>query len=251
MKKKFIKFVAFGDVHKEDKYLNKVIEFIKIFKPDEIIIAGDFFDFSEISKYSMHKRNTIGINECIEKTRKEIEWGIKTINKINLAKPKNCKVTFIKGNHDVRFDHFFTYEYPQMSYKVLDERIDFKGLGWNVLQEGEYYKLGKLYFMHGEKLNGDFFTKTASIKLRKNVRLWHHHTNQSYTISTPLGDHDLYECKAVGCLCSKDPSYLKGLTNRWINSFLVGYVDEKTGYFQDYIVNIIKNRIIFNDIVII
>jgi len=237
------KFIAFGDVHGENKYLKIVLDFSKKIKPDYIIISGDLLDFQAISKYDLHKRNVIGINECIRETQKEIKWANSVLDDIDKTFPKSKKV-FIQGNHDVRYNKFYTYDYPQKENNKIKDALKLDNRGWEYIDIGGYFKLGKLYFMHGEKFQGDLFAKQAAIKLRKNVRLWHNHTNQSYTITSPLDSKDIIECKSVGCLCGKDPVYLKGMTNRWINSFLFGYIDEKSGLFQDFTINIIKNKII-------
>lgn len=239
-----IRFVAFGDVHSETKYVKKLFDFCKRFKPTHIILCGDIFDFSDISDYERHKLNSIGLNQCIKNTLNEIKWGKQLLDYIDENFKKSRKY-FIEGNHDVRFDKFFTYEYPQAEYNKLSEVIKLKERGWERIELGGYLKIGKLYFMHGERFQGDLFAKQAAMKLRKNVRLWHNHTNQSYTITSPLDSSDIVECKSIGCLCSKDPVYLKGITNRWINSFLVGFIDEKTGNFQDFVVNIIDGKILF------
>jgi len=239
-----IKFIAFGDIHGESKYIKKVLEFCKYINPTHIIICGDMFDFSSISSYEKHKINSIGINECIRNTKKEINWGNDLLDFID-KKFKKTNKYFIEGNHDIRFNNFFTYDYPQSDINKISDAIKLKNRGWNSIEIGGYLKLGKLYFMHGEKFQGDLFAKQAAMKLRKNVRLWHNHTNQSYTITSPLDSKDVIECKSVGCLCSKDPVYLRGMTNRWINSFLFGIIDEKTGDFQDFIINIINDKIIY------
>ena len=235
------KFIAIADVHGETKYINKLYSFIKDFNPDYFIINGDLCDFSVISEYERHKRNAIGINTVINTTLKEIECCKQIIKTIEKNLPKVCKKIFIEGNHDARYEKFFTYDYPQKDKKDLLSALEMNN--WQFIKLGGFYKLGKLYFMHGEKFNGDFYTKAACMKLRKNVRLGHHHTNQSYMITTPLDSTDITECKAFGCLCEKDPVYLKGITNRWINSFLAGYIynDEK---YQDFIVNIINGKFV-------
>lgn len=243
-KTRYKTIVALGDVHKEDKFLPVLIDFLIDTKPNYIIIAGDLFDFSEISQYDYHKRNYIGTKELARCVENEIKWGIDVLDRIDIACPKSQRV-FIKGNHDARYDKYATYEAAQFNPddRLLENRIALKDRGWITIQEGGHYRVGKLYFMHGERMGCENFAKTAAAKLRKNVRLWHNHTNQGYSISSPLDSTDTIEVKGVGCLCSKDPVYLRGLTNRWMNSFLVAYV-LPNGNFQDFVVNIIGNKFI-------
>lgn len=210
-------------------------------------ICGDFLDFKEISEYDRHKRNYIGARALARKVEAELEWGNGVLDVMDMELPFTEKV-FIKGNHDWRYDKYSTYEQAQFKPedRRLENRLGLRERGWRFIDLGGHYRAGKLYLMHGEKINGDLFTKTAAMKLRKNVRLWHHHTNQSYCITSPLDGREIVEVKSVGCLCDRDPIYLKGLTNRWINSFLVAHI-LPNGNFQDFTVNIINSRFITPD----
>jgi predicted phosphodiesterase len=239
--------IAIGDIHSENKFIDRVIPYIADISPDYLIIAGDLFDFSSISSYDCHKRNYIGLKELANDVEREIAWGNQKLDALDKAAPIAEKV-FILGNHDIRYNKYATYEQAQFKDedRLIQNRLRIKHRGWKCVDSGGYYKVGKLYFLHGEQINGDVFTKGAANRLRKNVRLWHHHTNQSYCITSPLNSRDQVEVKAIGCLCEKDPVYMRGITNRWINSFLVAHV-LPDGTFQDYTINIIGNKFISLD----
>lgn len=236
-----IKYVAFGDVHSCEEYIDLVIKFIKKEKPNYVIIGGDLLDFYAISKFNTRKRNSKGINWCIEETNKELKIGNRILDKIDKASPKSKRV-FIMGNHEERLDKFYL-EYPQISESDIRKELKLDERGYEFVDVGDYYKLGKLYFIHGDGYQVDNFTKKVAVSCRKNVRLFHNHTNQSYMITSPIGSEDKTEVKSAGCLCPNDPEYMKGIRNRWINSFFFGYVLDN-GDFQDYTINIINKRII-------
>ena len=239
--------VAFGDIHKERKYFDLLLPYLHNSKPYEVVVAGDAFDFSEISEYDRHKRNYIGTRELARAVEKEIKWGIDLCDALDTATPKARK-TFIYGNHDIRYNKYASYEQAQFrdSDRLLENRLALDDRKWKTVQLGGFHRAGKLYFMHGEKITGDLFVKNAALKFRKNVRLWHHHSNQSYCITSPLNSTDVVEVKAVGCMCNKDPDYMKGLTNRWMNSFLVAYI-MPNGNYQDFTVNIIGDKFVTPD----
>ena len=216
-------------------------------QPDILVICGDMFNFAEISEYDRHKRNYIGTKALARAVEAEILWGQGVLDAIDCALP-NAEKVFIKGNHCWRYDKYATYEQAQFHEedRLLENRMQLRERGWKFVDIGGHYRAGKLYFMHGEKITGDLFAKNAAIKFRKNVRLWHHHSNQSYCITSPLDSTDTVEVKAVGCMCDKDPVYMRGLTNRWMNSFLVARI-MPGGNFQDYTVNIIGNKFVTPD----
>lgn len=241
---KIKKFIALGDIHKTEKYLKLILPFIKDFKPDHFLLCGDTADFKEISDYDRHERKVDGFALTNKKVEKEIKWLNKLLDMFDKMLPDIIK-DYMMGNHEARYDKFSRYEQSQLNEddQKLKNRLRLKERGWRHTELGGFVKLGKLYFMHGERFNGENHAKSAATKLRRNVRIFHHHTNQGFSLTSPLQSKDTYEVKSVGCLCDTDPAYLRGLTNRWIHSFLVGYIFPN-GDHQDFIVNIVNGKFI-------
>ena len=242
--KKYRTGLFFGDVHGESRYLDLLHPYLVDAPPDILGIVGDLFDFKEISEYDRHQRHYIGLEKLTRRVEDEIAWGNAILDRYDNDLPRTEKIFFI-GNHDARYEKFAKHEQTQfrLQDRLLENRLHLRERGWKIVRLGGHHRVGKLYLMHGEKVNGDLFAKTAALKFRKNVRLWHHHTNQSYCITSALEGPGAIEVKAVGCMCGKDPGYLRGLTNRWINSFLVARI-LPNGNFQDFTINIINDRFI-------
>ena len=239
-------YVYFGDIHKTDIYLEMLYPFLKDFKPDYLGIAGDMGDFQIISDFDKHERGKKGKAASAKEVRDEIDWlNCKIEYLTDKILSASCEKIFHMGNHEHRYEKFTKYESMQFREDaiLIKDVLRLKERNWKFIELGMANKIGKCYFMHGERMGTDMFAKNAAVKLRKNVRLWHHHTNQSYMITSPLDSRDCYEAKAIGCLCDKDPHYLRGITNRWVHSFLVGYV-YPGGNFQDFIVNIIDGKFV-------
>jgi len=237
--RKISRFVAFGDVHSEPKYVRAILPFIREFRPDFLIIGGDFVDLETISRFNKHRRGLIGIDKCLKDIKAEIATCNSILDEIDVAAGEDCRKVLILGNHEERLDKFYC-EYPQYHDEGVEiqSELMLQKRGYKVVGHGGFYKLGKLYFIHGEGYGGDHYTKSISLRCRRNIRTFHHHTNQTYTITSPLDSGDICEVKSIGCMCDRAPSYLRGTTNRWINSFGCGYV-KSNGDFQDYVVNIV------------
>lgn len=234
------RFVAVGDLHYPDTIdLAPVRKFIVDFKPDEIIISGDAIDLAEVSKYNEDDVVNEGIIPIIQKAKNHIRRYNRMLTE--LCRGVRRKI-YIIGNHERRMEMFFK-QHPQWDTKTLPEALGLGEMGFDVIPFGKWYRLGKLYFLHGEGYGGDFFTKKAAITCHKNLRLWHHHTNQEYMTFSPLNSRDIVSVKAVGCLCKKNPAYLNNKPNRWANSFLAGYV-LPDGNFNDYVINIIDGKLV-------
>jgi hypothetical protein len=113
---------------------------------------------------------------------------------------------------------------------------------WEVVPQGGVSKLGKLHFLHGDQISGRANpAKWAVESYEKNVRFGHFHTYASHSKIAALSDTG-HTGIAVPCLCKKDPNYGGGSPNRWVNGFLYGYVDEKTGHFSDYVVTMVNGK---------
>jgi len=238
-----IRYIAFADIHSDERYINLLIRFIKKTKPHYVIIGGDLLDLYAISRFNTHKRHSRGIDWCINETNRELRIANRILDKIDRAAAKSKKI-FLMGNHEERLDKFYL-EYPQIEGKKagVKQKLKLIERGYIFIPAGKWYKLGKLYFIHGDGYQNDIFTKKVAVNCRKNIRLFHNHTNQSYMITSPIDDNDKTEIKSAGCLCTNDPEYMKGIQNRWINSFFFGYI-LKNGNFQDFTINIIEGKII-------
>lgn len=238
------KYIAMGDFQGEKHVLDDSLAFIRDFRPDVFVLGGDFLDFDAISCFNGHKRNAIGINAVLRDTKREILLGRAMLDEIRKAVGPKCKIVFLVGNHEERLEKFF-FEYPQLfsDYTTLEGALELKKRNIELIEQGGFFKLGKLYFLHGEKYGSDNFTKAAAMKCRKNLRLFHHHTNQSYMITNELDTNEKVETKSCGCMCGMSPSFMKGSQNRWINSFFCGYV-LPDGNYQDFTLSVFDGVII-------
>jgi hypothetical protein len=159
------------------------------------------------------------------------------------------EIVYIPGNHEDRLTAIQESELPQFEEDALGLHKLVKASKRSYLtikSLGDSYRLGKVHFIHGENYGGDTFAKKTAIACHRNVRVWHNHTNQSYASFSPLDSKDIMEVKGIGCLCKKNPEYMIGHPNRWINSFLEGYVFPD-GSYNDYTVNVINGRFIAPD----
>lgn len=241
------RYIACGDFQGEAHVFRSILPFVRDYRPDVFIIGGDFLDFDAISSFNRHKRTSIGLNSVLKDTKREIMLGREMLREVRAAVGPKCEVVFLVGNHEERLEKFFL-EYPQLfnEFTTLDGALELTKSGIKVVEQGGFYRLGKLYFMHGEKYGSDVFTKGAALKCRKSVRLFHHHTNQSYMITSELDGDDKIEVKACGCMCGMSPSFMKGSQNRWINSFFCGYV-LPSGDYQDFTISVFKGHMIGPD----
>lgn len=223
------------------KALNVVLQFLKDFKPDHIILGGDILDCGAISH---HNHGKPGAVEGFRLLGDAIELRAALIDPIEKLSPKT--LTYIVGNHEDWLNDL-TSQIPALE-GIIDVRSVLKlSDKWKIIPNGEGHKLGKLTFLHGDQIKGgEHSAKWATVAWEANVRFGHHHTFQVYT-KTSANDMNGHTGIAVPCLCRKNPNYGGGAPNRWAQGFLWGYVGGPNGSFADYVSVIVNGSTMINN----
>ncbi len=114
----------------------------------------------------------------------------------------------------------------------IKDNVDLKKYNMHLVPENGITNWGHLYFTHSTYLNDGHAKKTA-LTYRKCLIYGHAHDIQSYTIHSPIDAREKVLAKSCGCLCNRNPEYLEGKPNKWINSFNLAYI-RPDGTFNDY-----------------
>lgn len=234
---KIRKVIILPDVHlttKLPKSYKIVKRFIRSFKPDEIIILGDFMDCSSLSHWNESKSRAIEGQRYL----KEVEVANK---ELDFLQRYSKKVTFVEGNHENWCEQYIE-KHPEMEGLIeipLKLRLKERGIEWCPMNT--LYKMGSLYFTHG--------CYTVKYHASKHLQAFgcnicYGHTHRFDAFQMVMKMQKPYVAYGLGCLCDKDPSYMKGRPNSWISQFGVVYFNEK-GDFDLYPINIINNRFMF------
>jgi hypothetical protein len=107
----------------------------------------------------------------------------------------------------------------------------------------EYYQVWDLYYIHWAYHN-EYFAKKHMLKYLSNIRFWHLHKLQEYSMATPLTKNAL-SSKSIPCLCGLNPEYMRNKPSDWDNWFNICYVNPDWT-FNDYNIVITNNTFIFN-----
>lgn len=216
------------------------LAFARDFKPHVVILGGDVLDCSPVSH---HTKGQPGKTEGLRLLSDARECYRDVIRPVEALGAKTQ--VFITGNHE-RFLTDLTDVQPELE-GIVDLRTLLRlGDKWTVIEQGGWYRLGHLRFLHGDTLGGgDAHAKKAVTDLEANVRYGHFHTASLHTKCSPLDGKLAKSGMSVGCLCRKtpDPAYLRGRVTRWVQSILAGYV-AVDGTFQDYPITILNGRMI-------
>jgi hypothetical protein len=248
---KIIKFVAGFDVHygyeRKNRHktplhdwqaLEPFLRFVEDFKPDVFIAGGDWLDCGAVSH---HNHNKPGKTEGLRIADDAKELRSLVLDRIEAASPKRI---YLKANHEAWLDDI-SEAIPGLEGLLDVEKL--LGLDkWSVVQQGDYFKLGKLVFIHGDQIRAsEYAAKNAVLAYEQNIRMGHLHTLQVYTKTSAMHIEQGRTGMVVPCLCSKRPSYLNESPNKWLQGFLYGYM-QQDGNFNDYPVIITKGQCVVN-----
>jgi predicted MPP superfamily phosphohydrolase len=232
---KGFKAVILPDVHIDDKGVHKVYnpvkDFIKDFKPDLIILLGDFADGCALSNWDLSKKRKM------EGRRHKNE--IDNVNKELDFLQKYCKkIVWLEGNHEDRVERYLD------THSEVEELIEYqhlckleeRGIEW--IPFNKLYQLGDLYMVHGRYTNQHHAKKHLE-RIGGNICYGHTHLPQVFGTNREL--QKPYKSVGLGCLCDKKPEYLKGKEGNWINGFAILYMSTR-GHFNLYPIDIIKGH---------
>ena len=226
------KILILPDVHLEVDTIPKpyqvVKKFIKDFKPDEIIILGDFFNCDSMSEF--------------EGKKPTYEDELKTVKQeLIYLKKYTKKLTYLEGNHEYRITRQITKDPNRLKGRELHKELNFKELGIKWVEMNKLYKKGHAYFTHGFWYN-DHHAKKHLYRYGCCVVYGHSHIPQTYTMNMKM--QEPIQAYGLGCLGDCQPDYLKGRPPNWLNQFAVMYLS-KNGNFNLYPINIINNKFIW------
>lgn len=223
--------------------LRAAMRFAVDYQPDVFILGGDQLNCGPVSRW--HKgspRVAAGFNLKDEMDTLWDEVLVPVENKLSCSEK-----VWLYGNHE-KWIELWLDEQPAAEGLVEPHNYyELKERGWVVKDQGEWYQLGKLHFLHGDALHGASSTAAARAvaMYRRNIRIGHFHTESTATDKTAIDAEDFHTCKIVPALSSRGPSYQKNAPDNFMQGFLVGEV-YPNGDFQDHVVIINEDRFHWN-----
>jgi len=233
-----IKVVELPDLHYPNHInLEPVFYFIQDYQPDYVILLGDGMDFESISPWMENKKVQISGADL----RGEYE-GFKNEILYNLTPYKKV---WLSGNHERWVDLAIKENPNTRGYWEIYNNIDMNIEDILLLPfENSELMLGNLVVMHGRYTVEWHAKKTAYVYAPYSVVYCHTHDCQKFTKKTMVGHHPQM-AEAIGCLCHKNPNYMKNQPNNWINAFGVTEFYDK-GLFNHQTIHIVNNKFCFN-----
>jgi len=229
-KPKMRRHCALYDLHVPHNIeLKPVLDFIKWYKPTELVIGGDFLNLEWASHWNEREFKYIGWEKLSRMLENELLSGKKILQAITDAAPKDCNKYFIPGNHE-DWLYWACLTYPalvggltlgveQMTFKsdlaairkkviaeLLVKFLETDKFGYKVLPYDKELVLGGITYLHGHQVG-----TLAALKKKypaRNVVIGHHHTALLDTLHNSGNQRTTTQYVFAPCLTKLSPGYL-------------------------------------------
>jgi predicted phosphodiesterase len=191
------------------------------YKPDTIVILGDFIDNYSISKYSKAPQR-----------EKFLKWEVaeanKALDRIDVSFPLSTKV-FLAGNHEERLERYISDKAPELFGLVdTNKLLKLWTRGYTYYPYGGNHRIGKLYFTHGDIIRENV-TAAMLDKYEKSICFGHTHRMEQTIKVNVLGEGHLgTTCGWLGDINKTD--YIKTFSN-WQLGFATAVVLSNGNFF--------------------
>jgi len=244
MGNKLEKILLIPDCHipyEDKKAFELMLKVAKDFKPDHVIILGDFVDMYSVSSHSKDPNRALNLKE-------EIKLAKIRLAQINALKAKH-KV-FVAGNHEDRLERYLMDKAPELFNLVnIPALLDLDKFGFDYVPYKHEYKLGKLHVTHDCGNAGRFAHYKALDTFQKNVIIGHTH-RMGYTVDgNAEGERHLGAMLGwLGDWSQVDYMHRVKVARDWCLGFGVGYLDPKSKCVYITPVPIVENTVCVNGI---
>lgn len=193
--------------------------------PQVVFFGGDIVDFYGVSSFLRDPQRRFSLQDELDLAKRELM-------RFRKACPK-ARFYFKEGNHERRLQRYLYSTAPELARLrclKLPELLSFDRLGVERhIAEGERFKIGRLYYLHGHefRLGSVHPARTMLLRTHVNSIFGHVHKFDHFALRDFAGNS--HASWSNGCLCDLLPDY--DVMPNWTNGFTyIDYVDD--GLFQ-------------------
>lgn len=191
----------------------------KEFKPDVVVILGDFADFYSVSSHEKSPDRKYGLVEEAKQVRR-------CLKALNRSAP-NARKIYVCGNHENRLERYIKNKAPELfNVTTIEQVLDLENLGWEFIPYFDYAKIGRLIITHDTGAAGKNAHRKSLIDAGSGNSIVIGHTHRAAYEAHRTTDGKLVSAGSFGWL--GDPSEIeyanKATLNQWVQGVGLGYV---------------------------
>ena len=186
------------------------------FKPDEVIVLGDFADCYAVSSHDKDP-----------KRRLNLKWELDTVGEglSELESLGATKLVYIAGNHEDRLDRYIATRAPELEGILsIEAALELKDAGWKYVPYKSSYRVGKLWVTHDTGKAGKNAIAAALDDFQSNIVIGHvHRMGMVYGGDATGKSHVAASFGWLGNKDSVDYMHRVSVNRAWQLGFGVGY----------------------------
>jgi len=233
--------VALFDFHSETKFIPLIQDFLAYIKPTHLVIGGDIGNFDAVSSFK-------GSRQIALLEGKTVEWEVDHINDnivtpLYMSLPETTEWIWLEGNHDYRLNQYLAEDPTFGDYYKFKNCV----ARWMAYTPYQFFEINKpwrpvknLQYLHGIYWNLHHAAKTI-IALHRTTIYGHVHDSQKDMAVSPIDQTEFMYAKSIGCLCNRNPDYMRNKPNRWSHGLSITYT-WKDGRFNEYDIHIVDGQ---------
>jgi hypothetical protein len=237
--------VIFSDVHgnqHDPAAFGRLIQDLKVIRPDRIIIGGDFINCGGF----LAEHHTMGyVADTQDSYEEDVKVSNLLLDEIIKAAP-GAEIHYVEGNHEWRVErwavnsklaHFKDVELLRRTF-APEYVLRLKDRGISYYRQGQIHgdctvpgwvKFDKISFVHKISNSSDAADVALSKAAGNIVYFDTHRASYKPKYKPNLG---LIAAWNPGCLCLRQPLYANTNPTEWTHGYLVRFISRKTGAFQ-------------------
>jgi len=226
VKSKLQKILIIPDSHfpyEDKKAFALMIKAAKGFKPDRVVIGGDFADCYSISAHSKDPSRAL-----------KLDWELKKINKgLDLVQSIGArKYDFVEGNHCDRLRRYLQDKAPELSGQIsIPKLFKLKKRGFSFTPYKHTLRIGKLNITHDLGNAGRYAHYKALDTVQHNIVINHtHRIGYAVEGNAEGARHVTAMFGWLGDIKEIDYMHMDKARKDWSLGFGIGYIDTSTGY---------------------
>ena len=234
------KAIVLNDLHipfEDERAVNLVIDFIRYFKPDVLILNGDIADFWQISSFVKDPVGKLMFSDELKKVKEYLALFTHLVK----------KVVYVSGNHEIRLRKYILVNAKALIHLEglsVEEQLGLKNLGIQYIKpigKEASYLYGDALIGHFNKVNKHSAYTAKNLLEEKGISLIQAHTHRAGIHLKTTYNKTLVAIEN-GCLCKLDPEYVAN--PNWQQSFTAIYKDSK-GHCEPHLIVIDKYKFNF------
>ena len=191
----------------------------KHFKPDQIIVLGDFMDCYSVSTHSKDPRR-------IKNFETELIITNTYLDKLDALKAS--KKVYIMGNHEDRLDRYIADKASELCGLVsIRKLLHLDKRGWDTINYKDHCRIGKIYCTHDTGKCGPNAHSLAQNDFQANVVIGHTHRLGYVVTGNARGDaHVAAMFGWLGSFEQADYMHRIKAMREWALGFGIGYMEQ-------------------------